>query len=165
MGLLKVNKILFCIVLILSFSCDRYKKYDSYQTLENKVWKAKDSVLFKVGIEDISKPHHVFLNVRTDNQYQYRNLYVISKMTLPSKIVIQDTLEYEMADAFGNWLGEGFTDVRNNKLYFLENYTFPETGTYRFEFFQAMRKRGQVEGISELLGITDVGLRIEESKK
>ncbi|NIJ44013.1 gliding motility-associated lipoprotein GldH [Wenyingzhuangia heitensis] len=160
-----MNKLLFCVVLILSISCDRYKKYDSYQTLKNGTWQAKDSVVFKADIKDTIQSHHVFLNVRTDNNYQYRNLFVISKVTLPSKIVIQDTLEYEMADAFGNWLGDGLTDVKNNKLFFLEDYIFPERGTYQFEFFQAMRKRGEIDGVPKLFGVIDVGLRIEESTK
>jgi len=165
MGLLKLNNILSCVILILLFSCDRYKKYDSYQSLENEVWMSDNTVVFNVVIDNVKQPTDVFLNVRSDSKYQYRNLFIVSKITSPKKNVLQDTLEFEMADAFGNWLGEGLTDVKNNKLYCLENYTFQEKGTYQFEFSQAMRKRGEIHGISELSGITDVGLRIEESKK
>ena len=152
-------------MLVVFVSCDEAKIYDSYQTLTNKAWELDTPVVFDVVVDDTIKKHHVFLNVRTDNEYLYRNLYVLSKLTLPNKTVIQDTLEYEMADAFGNWLGEGLTDVRDNKLYFLENYQFPEKGNYQFEFSHGMRKRNEVEGIENLTGITDIGLRIEESTK
>jgi len=165
MGLLKLNNILSCVILILLFSCDRHKKYDSYQSLENEVWTSDNIVVFNVDIDNVKQPTDVFLNVRSDSKYQYRNLFIVTKIISPEKNVLQDTLEFEMADAFGNWLGEGLTDVKNNKLYFLENYIFQEKGTYQFEFSQAMRKRGEINGISELSGITDVGLRIEESKK
>lgn len=161
MDLQKVNKILFTILMVALVSCDN-KKYDSYQTLENANWQINKPISFEVNLEAISKPHHVFLNIRTDKNYPYRNLYVISKLTFPDGVAIQDTLEYEMADAYGNWLGDGLTDVKNNQLYFLENYTFPKQGTYQFEFTHAMRKRGELEGLQTLEGVRDVGLRIEE---
>ena len=164
MDLPKVSRLFYIAVCILSFSCDRYKQYDQYQDLKGGNWKQNEPVLFNVKVEDTISPVHVFLNVRTDKEYGYRNLFVISKVTLPSTKVIQDTLEYEITDAFGNWLGQGWTDVRNNKLFFLENYQFPEKGMYQFQFYQAMRKRGSIEGFDELLGVTDVGLRIEKTQ-
>lgn len=165
MDLQKVSKFLFLVLIVLFVSCDRYKKYDRYTTLENGVWEQDRIISHEVSIEDLSKDYHVFLNLRTDNNFPYRNMFVISKMTSPEGLVVKDTLEYEMADVFGNWLGDGLTDVRNNKLFFLENYKFPVQGVYKFEFEQAMRNRGNVAGVQELLGVVDVGLRIEESKK
>ena len=76
--------------------------------------------------------------------------------------VISDTLEYEMAYPNGDWMGQGFGDVYESKLWYKENVRFPETGTYQFKIRQAMRKNGNVNGISELQGITDVGFRIEK---
>lgn len=162
MGLLRVNKIVCLIFVIICVSCDANKEYDSYQSMEKGLWNLKKPVVFKVDIQDINSQQNVFLNVRTDSNYPYRNLYVVSKMTLPNGAVLKDTLEYEMADAFGNWLGDGMTDVKDNKLYYLEKYKFPKQGTYIFEFYQAMRKRGEMDGLEELEGVTDVGLRIEK---
>ncbi|MDO6736722.1 gliding motility lipoprotein GldH [Wenyingzhuangia sp. 2_MG-2023] len=160
-----MNKILLIIIAaMLIVSCDGNKIYDTYQTVENNRWAANDSIVFEVNLKEVSKPLHVFLNMRTDANFPYRNLYVISKMTLPNGVTIKDTLEYEMADAYGKWLGEGLTDVKNNKLFFLENYKFPQEGTYQFEFTQAMRKRGELQGLTELIGVRDVGLRIEKSQ-
>jgi len=160
-----VNKFLILVVLSVFVSCDDAKTFDSYKTLTNKAWGLDVPIVFKVAIDDVSHKHHVFLNIRTDNDYLYRNLYVLSKLTLPNKTVVQDTLEYEMTDAFGNWLGQGLTDVRDNKLYFLENYQFPEKGVYQFEFTHGMRKRNDIEGVPSLTGITDIGLRIENLSK
>ncbi len=165
MDLRKVNKLLLLGVFLVLFSCDSSKKYDAYVALNNGVWLADAKVAFDVEIEDIKTKQHVFLNLRTDNNFPYRNLFVISKMTNPQGLVVKDTLEYHMADAFGNWLGDGFTDVRNNKLFFLENHQFKEKGMYRFEFEQAMRSRTDVEGVKELEGVIDVGLRIEAVKQ
>ncbi|MEN8764819.1 MAG: gliding motility lipoprotein GldH, partial [Wenyingzhuangia sp.] len=162
--LLKVNKIFCFLGIIFCVSCDSNKEYDSYQTLKEGVWGLKDRVLFEVEVKDTVSLQNVFLNVRTDVNYPYRNLYVISKMSLPSGLVLIDTLEYEMADAFGNLLGDGFTDVKNNKLYYLENHQFSQQGMYVFEFYQAMRKRGEIHGLEGLEGVVDVGLRIEKTQ-
>ncbi len=165
MALQKLNNFLFIFIVILFISCDSHKEYDQYKTLANGEWSRDSIVSFEVDIKNINKPYHVFLNLRTDNSFPYRNMFVISEMISPEGLVIKDTLEYEMADAFGNWLGDGLTDVRNNKLFFLENYEFKIAGTYQFKFEQAMRKRGAINGLKELPGIIDVGLRIEETKK
>ncbi|WP_010135461.1 gliding motility lipoprotein GldH [Ochrovirga pacifica] len=157
----KANKILFTIWVLILVACD-HPKYDTYKTLGNTGWPLDQPVSFEVNLEDVSKPHHVFLNVRTDKEYPYRNLYLISKVTFPDGIAVKDTLEYQMTDAYGNWLGTGLTDVKDNALYFLENYTFPEPGNYKFQFTQAMRKRGDLQGLPVLQGVRDFGLRIEE---
>lgn len=165
MDLQKVNKI-FCIVLIALFaSCDGNKIYDTYQPIENNSWSIDQPISFNVTIKENTQPLNVFLNIRNDNNYRFRNLYIISNLKMPDGVTIKDTLEYEMCDAFGNWLGTGITDVKNNKLFYLENYTFPQKGEYQFEFTHAMRKRGNLDGIKELEGIKDIGLRIENTQK
>lgn len=164
MDLLKVNNIFYIFLVILLASCDGNKIYDTYQPIDNNRWSIENSIDFKVNIQEVSQPLNVFLNIRNDKNYAFRNLYVISKMTFPNGLSIKDTLEYKMCDAFGNWLGNGVTDVKNNQLFFLENYLFTEKGIYQFEFTHAMRKRGDLNGLQELEGVKDVGLRIEKSQ-
>nr|BFF39475.1 hypothetical protein BACY1_12800 [Tenacibaculum mesophilum] len=85
-------------------------------------------------------------------------------MNFPDGQIIIDTLEYDMADVTGKFLGQGFTDIKENKLFYKENITFPRKGEYTFKVRQAMRKNGKLEGIEELEGITHVGFRIEKIK-
>ena len=73
-----------------------------------------------------------------------------------------DTLQYEMADKTGQFLGTGISEIKHNKLFLKENSAFPLSGKYKLSIWQAMRKNGSVSGIKELHGITDVGLRIEK---
>ena len=72
-------------------------------------------------------------------------------------------MEYEMTMPNGEWLGAGFGDVKENKLWYKEQVKFKESGNYQVTIQQAMRKNGEVNGIGELEGITDVGFRIENS--
>lgn len=86
-------------------------------------------------------------------------------MEFPSGYKVIDTLEYEMTDVFGNWLGAGFTDIKENKLFYKENVIFSEKGAYKFSVQHATRSVNDIEGEIPLHGITDVGLRIENVKK
>ena len=66
-----------------------------------------------------------------------------------------------MAKTNGELLGSGFSDVKENKLWFKENFIFSETGNYLINIQHAMRENGVVKGVENLEGITDVGFRIE----
>ena len=68
-----------------------------------------------------------------------------------------------MARPDGEWLGTGFGDVKENKLWYKEHVRFKEPGEYRVNIRHAMRKNGEVNGIQNLDGITDVGFRIEKT--
>lgn len=83
----------------------------------------------------------------------------------PNQFVTIDTLQYEMTDKTGKWLGKGFTDLKENKLFFKENYRFKNKGNYHIKIIHAMRKNKETEGIEELEGISTVGFRIESVKK
>ena len=86
-------------------------------------------------------------------------------MHYPNGHHFRDTLEYKMADAYGNWLGQGYTDIKESKLYYKEKFVFPMAGNYQISLQQVMRQREQVEGIEFLKGILDVGFRIEECQE
>ena len=58
----------------------------------------------------------------------------------------------------------GIADVKENKLWYKESVIFKETGEYKVNIQHAMRKNGDVEGIDELEGVTDIGFRIELQK-
>ena len=79
--------------------------------------------------------------------------------------VVKDTLEYRMAKPNGEFLGTGFSDIKENKFWYKEHVVFQEAGEYQFDIQHAMRENGKVQGVENLEGITDVGLRIEEISK
>jgi hypothetical protein len=66
-----------------------------------------------------------------------------------------------MSNPDGTLLGDGFTDVKESKLYYKERMKF-KSGNYKIHIKQALRQTGKVEGVQKLEGITDVGFRIEK---
>ena len=151
---------LFCGVITLS-SCDRKRVFDDYESLRG--WHKDSLVSFELENIDSTKVYDLFINIRNNSEYRYSNLFLITEIRFPQGKVISDTLEYEMTRPNGEWLGTGFGDVKENKLWYKENVKFDESGKYEVTVQQAMRKNGEVEGIEVLDGITDVGFRIEKS--
>ena len=87
---------------------------------------------------------------------------MVSTLDFPeSERSIVDTLEYEITDIEGNWLGQSQGTVVENVLFFRERVVFPNKGKYEMSFNHLMRKKGFVEGLSNLKGITDVGVEIK----
>lgn len=149
------------LVFLLVVSCDSKMIFDQYQPIKNHQWSSENKIEFIVeNIDTISKKN-VFINIRNNKEYEFSSLFLIAKIEFPKGIRVIDTLEYEMADIQGKWLGTGFTDVKENKLFYKENVVFSEKGTYKFSIQQATRSINDIEGKNPLKGITDVGLSIE----
>lgn len=123
----------------------------------------KDTIEFTFEQKDTINPYNLFLNIRNNNEYPYNNLFVIVALTQPDSLVKIDTLEYAMAYPDGKLMGEGFSDVKENKLWYQENFTFKKPGTYSVKVSQALRKTGDIAGDLELNGVTEVGFRIEKT--
>ena len=152
------------IVLSLMISCNENLVFSTYESLDNGVWKKGDTISFEWEALDTIKKHHLFLNVRNDERFEFSNLFLITELEAPGGHTVMDTLEYEMALPSGEWLGKGMGSLKESKLWYKENIDFQESGVYKVRVLHAMRKNGAVEGIEELIGITDVGIQIEKVK-
>ncbi len=155
------NFLVLIVIVFTIISCDSNRVYDEYQSMEDNTWLQSDIITFDFSISDTISKNNIFINLRNNKDYEFSNLFMITKMDFPNGTKIIDTLEYEMTDKLGNFLGSGYTDIKQNKLFYKENVQFLEKGNYRFQIEQAMRKNGNIQGLDSLKGITDIGLRIE----
>lgn len=160
----KLTNFLFLCGIILLSSCDENRVFDSYKSLEDSVWKIDEAVEFQFQISDSIHKNNLYFTLRNNQNYQFSNLFIISQLNFPNGKKVVDTLEYEMADKRGNFLGKGLSTNKESILFYKENVIFPTKGLYTVIVNQAMRKRGSIEGVNELQGITDVGIRIEKVK-
>ncbi|MBT3741487.1 protein involved in gliding motility GldH [Polaribacter sp. Hel1_33_96] len=161
--ILKKNRIFtFLIGLLFLFSCNDRIVFTKYKSLQNASWEANKNISIEFDVEDTITPKDLFINIRNNKKYPYSNLYVITELNFPNGNKIVDTLQYQMSDKFGHFLGKGFTDIKENKLFYKEAKVFPESGKYIFSIRHAMRKNGEVKVIPFLQGVQDVGLSIEK---
>lgn len=155
------NSVLLLLVSMLFFSCDEKRVFDEYKSV-GSAWHKDSVVSFNLPELDSTKRYNLFINVRDNNNYPFNNLFLIVTLEKPNGYTKVDTLEYQMAAADGTLLGNGFTDIKESKLYFKENVTF--RGKYKLNIKQAVREGGKVPGVTQLEGITEVGLRIEKKE-
>ena len=143
------NSILILLVSVLFFSCDKKRVFDEYKSV-GSAWHKDSVVSFNLPELDSTKKYDLFINIRDNNNYPFNNLFLIVTLEKPNGYTKVDTLEYQMAAPDGTLLGNGFTDIKESKLY--------------FNIKQAVRESGKVPGVTALEGITEVGLRIEKKE-
>ncbi|MGB5383705.1 MAG: gliding motility lipoprotein GldH [Lutimonas sp.] len=152
-------------VLVLSFlffSCEKNLVFDQFQKVDQNKWQ-KDSVFnFVYEAKDTLSKNNIYVNLRNNKSYEYSNLFLIVGIDFPNNYQIIDTLEYEMTTPEGRFLGTGISDVLENKLEYKTNVNFPVSGNYTIHVQHAMRKSQEIEGLTYLNGVTDVGIKIEK---
>mgnify|MGYP002477432493 CR=1 FL=1 len=163
--LTKNNYISLLLCALLLVSCNGKTEYSKYTSVENHQWFSENIIDFIVNNTDTISKKNVFIHIRNNKDYEFSSLFLIAKIEFPSGFQVTDTLEYEMTDAAGNWLGSGFTELKENKLFYKENVLFSEKGDYKFNIKHATRSVKDIEGKLPLNGITDVGLSIEKVTK
>lgn len=159
----RLSLLFFLFIAGLLFSCDPKRVYDKYENIPNG-WNKDSVIAFNLQNLDSLQDYNLFINVRNNNDFGFSNLFLITQIQFPQGKVITDTLEYRMATPSGEWLGTGFGDVKENKLWYRENVRFDEPGEYKVFIQHAMRRSRSEEGIENLEGITDVGFRIEHTQ-
>ena len=154
-----------CILIILAIvlsSCDSNQVFDEYKSVPDE-WQKDSIISFKVNPPDSIQNYNLFVNIRNTNAYKFNNLFLIVEMEYPHGKTLKDTLEYQMAKPNGELLGGGFTDIKENKLWYKgydEPFVFEEIGDYTISIQHAMRNNGDVNGVDKLEGITDIGFII-----
>lgn len=155
------NSALLLLMMIIFASCDKKRVFDEYKSLGN-AWHKDSIVTFNLPELDSAKRYNLFVNLRANNDYQFNNLFLIVALELPNGFTKVDTLEYQMAEPDGTLLGNGFSDLKESKLFYKENVRF--RSKYKVYIKQAVRENGKILGVKALDGITEVGFRIEKKE-
>ncbi|WNM19740.1 gliding motility lipoprotein GldH [Flavobacterium capsici] len=157
------NSLLLALLFLCFISCDKKRVFDEYKSVGNS-WHKDSIVTFELPELDKDKTYDLFLNVRDNDDYPFNNLFVIVSLEQPDKKIKVDTLEYVMTNPDGTLLGEGFSDIKESKLFYKGNEKFDQKGVYKVHIKQAVRQTGKIEGVENLKGITDIGFRIESKE-
>lgn len=141
------------------FSCDSNKVFEEYIEVKNTLWKKENRADFVFNVVDTTNPHNIYINVRNTGKYPYSNLYLFVTIKGPNGNFTVDTVNCQLTDKRGKWLGSGIGDLWDLKIPYIGNFKFAQQGKYIISYEQAMRVENGLEGIS------DIGLRIEKSKQ
>jgi gliding motility-associated lipoprotein GldH len=154
---LLVFGILFCVI-----SCSQDEGITLYKEMVREGL-SSTPVVFQVS-EEAMKPNrkNVFIRIQNDNSYPFTNIFLIATLTAGDKKIVQDTLEFAMAAPDGTWLGSGFNEVKESKLWWKEGVLFPMERPVVIKISQAMRNNGKANGVVKLEGIISLGISIED---
>jgi gliding motility-associated lipoprotein GldH len=154
------SSILFVFIVVFLCSCDKKRVFDEYKSV-GESWDKDNVITFNLPKLDTTKRYNLYVNLRDNDSYQFNNLFLIVSLEQPDGLTKVDTLEYQMADADGTLLGEGFSDIKESKLFYKERVHFKSSENNKIHIKQAVRKTGKVVGVENLDGITEVGFRVE----
>ena len=157
---MKIKKIVFVLMLFLMIACEEEGVFYHKQIeIKDHIWRSEKPISFEFTINDTVKQYDFILLLRTTDAYPWSNIFIFTELKAPDyHFPVKDTVEFYLADKYGNWKGEntGNTIVHNN-LFLYKATKFPVKGDYTFTIHQAMRDFSLEE-------IMDVGLKVIESK-
>jgi gliding motility-associated lipoprotein GldH len=136
------------------FSCSEEELFSEFHSFPDSEWEQQDIIRFQVPVQDTISRYEVFLEIRNNNDYPFRNIWMFIDYQNPQGDVRHDTLHAELADIYGKWYGKGISLYTYTFPYSL-NTQYPDTGTYVYTIRQGMRK-------NPLPGISDIGLRVSK---
>ena len=159
MSLKSVIQLFSCsVILCLALTaCDADKIFENNLAISSDGWRAADRARFEVEIADTLQACNIYINVRNNINYRYMEFWLFVDLHSPTGMVARDTVKIKLADHRGKWLGNGLGSKFDTRMVFRKNVRFPVSGKYVFEYEQAMRDE-------KLIGIDDIGLRIEKAR-
>jgi gliding motility-associated lipoprotein GldH len=145
----------------MGLSCTEKNTFSMYQSVTNEGLSTRPLVFEIPESKMDTLRKNVFIRLRNDNAYPFSNIFLIATLTAGDKQIVQDTLEYAMAAPDGTWLGTGFGEVKESKLWWKKGVLFPKERPVKIQISQAMRNNGKAKGVPKLNGILTVGISIE----
>jgi gliding motility-associated lipoprotein GldH len=151
---LPINTLLLLLfIAIVSVSCGKKPVYNEFRMIPAEGWQVKDYCDYEVELNDTTQLFNLYVNIRHAGNYPYQNLWLFVERMSPDSTVEKDTLECDLTDYSGKWLGEGSGSVYLLKVPF-QQQKIELQGKYIFKIAHGMREE-------VLTGVHAIGLRIE----
>lgn len=149
-----MNKFLalpFFIILLLS--CVDNSFYEENHVIAKQSWDYNQQPTFSINITENQAKYDLYINIRHTNQYDFSNLYVLLHESGKGLIDTAYRKEIKLAELDGKWTGKSSGSLYEIQYLAKENFSFPDTGTYKFALEQNMR-------VNPLKDISDVGIKL-----
>ncbi len=143
------------IVLIFITSCDNKVYYEKNEHIENEKWNIGTKFKHSFTIPDTLQLFNIYLNIRNTTDYPNQNLFLFLTTEFPNGLKSKDTLECLLASQTGKWFGKGSGRIKDCRILFKPKTRFYISGKYNITIQHAMRD-------IDVIGITDIGLRLEK---
>lgn len=133
-------------------SCRQTDVYNEFNTLPRNGWFKRDVQRFTPESPDFTGRYDLYLTLRHNGDYAYRNLWLFVSYTGADGEQKTDTVNCELADEFGRWSGGGWGSYYQQELLLDDCFRF--VGKEQVVTIQQAMRDDRIRGIS------DVGIRI-----
>lgn len=130
---------------------------DTFEAIPKQNWTYIKPIKASFNVDDSTKRYNIYVNFRHTADYKYSNVWLRFHIIGPNQKDVPLRQEFQLAQADGQWLGNGSGNLFSYQLIYKENYQFPTTGKYTLIVEQNMRD-------NPLKNISDVGLYVEQVK-
>ncbi|MBO5720803.1 MAG: gliding motility lipoprotein GldH [Bacteroidales bacterium] len=154
----KIAKIgIATLMVLLCYSCTQSTITHTYQSLPYSGWE-RDSILnYTVVVDSLTGKCNIDIELAYNNSYPYSNIYLfVSANDSTENCIFSDTLNIVLADEFGQWKGDGWGSLYQQREWYKKHYAFPTEGVYEIRIKQGMRD-------NPIQGIEKVGVRVERA--
>ena len=142
------------LMVLLCCSCSDGTIFHGYETLSSEGWTREQVLSYEFDVDSLNKNCNISLELTYNNDYPYSNLYLyVSANDTIENEIFSDTLNITLADEFGQWKGDGWGGVYQQKVEYKPAYQFANSGAYNISIKQGMRD-------NPIMGIERVGVRI-----
>ena len=138
-------------------SCINNDVYLKYKTITTNGWNKDSLCTFDIQIKDTAALYNLYVNIRNRGEYPYQNLWLFLSKKSPDNVQSKDSIECYLADNRGKWLGSGIGSVLEMPVLYQQKVKFSKAGIYQYKISHGMRD-------SVLIGINDIGMRVEKVK-
>lgn len=127
-----------CLILV---ACERDQVVQTtFKEFTSGEWHADSVVQFHYDRSGAPELMELAIHLQHDASYPYANLFLFRKVLIDGDVQFSDTVQITMADAYGNWNGDGIGSVKTLDLPYRKQYLRMEAeGLYTFEFQHGMR--------------------------
>lgn len=148
----------FLLITAATVSCrqDKNITYHEYVSAKNAELYKKDLCKFEFQIEDTAVYYNIKLEIRNNNRYKFKNIWLFLSLKDSIKTIETDTVECMLADKNGQWYGKGLS-LYDKEFLFKKGIKFHREGKYTYVINQAMKE-------DPLIGISDIGIKIIPSE-
>ena len=142
------------ILLLFLASCSNNEVFFEYHSFKRSGWDRHSAAVYPVHINNTADLFDISLEIRNNNDYLFRNIWLFVDFQTPESHVRTDTISVDLADVYGKWHGKGIS-LYSLVIPYKTSVRFPQKGVYTYSVRQGMRE-------NPLKGISDIGLKVSK---
>jgi gliding motility-associated lipoprotein GldH len=137
-------------------SCGEPSVYSKTHEFANGVWCSGEMPIFEFQAPDSIQQYDLSFLLRVNSEYDYQNIWILMHTEKPDGSFSTDTVNLQLCDERGRWLGKKNGAVYSYQAVFGKNHRFRPVGKYKIRMEHAVME-------PNLRGVLDLSLMVEKS--